>query len=232
MLAPDVDDDRSLSAVTAKAGVVVGRGGSKRLSLMLLAALACLVTTLLPRAGGTSPSCQNTRRRLRLDDDASFGVLARHWKNNTLRSYQDRCGAEEYELRLGIGIHFSFYARPTRDEALGRCQPLQLHADSSSTSGKAKDIFEVDHEDLPPDFFEGGSLPLGYFRFHDIANAFVSMEVNADGEKDYNIVTNNCAVVILGTMRTLGIQLSPDDRAMVVKGLVAADVEAHNRLAN
>ena len=66
----------------------------------------------------------------------------------------------------------------------------------------------------------------------DIASAFHAIEVDAVvGDRTYDIVTNNCAVLILGMMQTLGIHLSPEDRKAVVDGLVAADADSQGRLA-
>ena len=173
----------------------------------------------------------NTRRLLTEEDSGANGFGA----------YTNRCGHQNYDLHLIIGIHFSLYAEPTTtptsEDNNEECKPLLLHADSSGEEGKAKTVFEVeriDEDKSTPSssFFEYGSLPLGSFAFRDIADAFYEIEVDAvAGDRTYDIVTNNCAVLILGMMKNLGIQLSNDQRQAVVKGLIAADADAQGRLA-
>ena len=161
-----------------------------------------------------------------------------------IAAYANRCGHNTYELRLVLGIHFALYAEPTTTSMAPpdsgnnkeECKPLLLHADSSSDDGKAKTVVEVerlDDKDMStPPFFWQGSLPLGTFRLHDIADAFQAIEVDAvAGDRTYDIVTNNCAVLMLGMMKTLGIQLSNEQRQAVVQGLIAADANAQGRVA-
>ena len=152
--------------------------------------------------------------------------------------YRVRCGSVEVALYLSIGVHLALYAHPTiarSTSTLAACHPLWLHADSSGEDGKVKGILPAHPAKLPDGFLEGGdgSLKLGTFRFQDVAHAFDAIEVDAlAGHREYNVVTNNCAVLLLGMMRALGIQLSPDDRQKVADGLVAADEEADHKLAN
>ena len=161
------------------------------------------------------------------DDDGRSSSLGRErWA-----AYQEACGPLDFDLYLSIGVHMSLYAQPVAPAAVRECRPLMLHADASHTPGKAKDVREVEDEDLPPEFFEDRLLPLGNFQFQDIADSFNAIDADAPGETEYYIVTNNCAVLILGMMRALGIQLSPQERVTVVNGLVKADAAANHKLA-
>ena len=129
---------------------------------------------------------------------------------------------------LAVGVHFYLYATlvPEEGNVPDPCLSLMLHADSSGPYGKVKEVFLTEETELT------GSLSLGTFRFQEIANAFDAIDANAPGEAEYNIVTNNCAVLILGMMKSLDIQLSPSDRAQIASGLVAADEAADHKLAN
>ena len=208
-------------------------------------AVALLGATLfgLPLvAVGFPVACRDTRRRRLLLDGESedavhigdgAAVLPTSGRNEPLFSYQSRCNDELYELYLDGGVHFSLYAAPTRREAWDSCEPLKLHANSANDDGKAKEILVMDgstKENTRDVSY--GSLPLGTFVLADVLASFDAIEVDAPGTREYNIVTNNCAVLILGMMRTLGIQLSPKDRKAVVDGLIAADKDANDKLAN
>ena len=215
-------------------------------------AVALLGATLfgLPLVAVGMPVQQtDTRRRRRLllngenkgvhngsssgDDGDGAAVLPTSGRNEPLFSYQSRCNDELYELYLDGGVHFSLYAAPTRREAWDSCEPLKLHANSANDDGKAKEILVMDgstKENTRDVSY--GSLPLGTFVLADVLASFDAIEVDAPGTREYNIVTNNCAVLILGMMRTLGIQLTPKDRKAVVDGLVAADKEANDKLAS
>ena len=154
-----------------------------------------------------------------------------------LRAYQDVCGLVPFELRLGMGIHFVLHAQPTANEKhrTNTCVPLTLHADASGVDGMVKEIFAHDDNDINPwshDDVEGRLLYLGTFPFRDIAEAYKTMPVNSGDQASYNIVTNNCAVLMLGVMRLLNIHLTQPEREAVVRALVAADREEEGLLAH
>ena len=72
---------------------------------------------------------------------------------------------------------------------------------------------------------EGGLLYLGTFPFRDIAEAYKSIPVNNGDQESCNIVTNICAVLMLGVMLLLNIHLTQPEGEAVVRALVAADRE-------
>ena len=152
--------------------------------------------------------------------------------------YRTRCTQVNVQLHLAIGVHFALYVDPTKDDEennhlLDQCDPLWLHADSSGPTGKVKGVLPASNKPPPDGFFESrlASMFLGTFPFHRIADAYEAIEVNAPGSKHYHIVSNNCAVLILGMMRELGIELTSEERQQVADGLVAADAYANDKLA-
>lgn len=151
-------------------------------------------------------------------------LVSENWE-----AYQKECGPIDYALSLTIGVHMSFYVQPVAPEH--GCHPLMLRADASRTQGKAKDVL-VAEDQGKEDLLATTSLPLGTFRFLAIADAFNAVDVDVPGETEYNIVTNNCAVLLFGVARELGIQLSSSDRAQIAQGLVQADAASNNKLAN
>ena len=216
-----------------------------RVGLGLAVALLGATLFVLPLVVvGVPIHCGDTRRRrllldgesedaVHLGDGDGAAVLPTSGRNEPLFSYQARCNDELYELYLDGGVHFSLYAAPTRREAWDSCEPLKLHANSANDDGKAKEILVMDGStEANTRDVSYESLPLGTFVLADVLASFDAIEVDAPGTREYNIVTNNCAVLILGMMRTLGIQLSPKDRKAVVDGLIAADKDANGKLAN
>ena len=163
-------------------------------------------------------TCFKDRRHLILDEGSDIV-----WKGDEpeYHAIAETCGDFDYEGRLYIdeAPHFFALASPKEEAVAAGCPFLAASSGfGSDATTMHKQMFVWREKDVGETIFMKESLSMGTFKAAEIVHAFD--EADASNGDKYEVLSNNCAGLLISMASNLGVKIDGTVTAFVTRRLL------------
>ena len=131
---------------------------------------------------------------------------------------QTKCGDDQYDSYLFVDDHdhVSIFAEPTGGDESTVCPSLYFHL----TNPDSKEVLEISKDYVSAQDHESMLFATGTFQLVDILRAYDQVKTTTD---KYDVVTNNCATIVLDMFCSLGVDVDDEMLTWTAKHLLTTE---------
>lgn len=131
---------------------------------------------------------------------------------------ETKCGEDQYDSFLFVddSDHVSIFAEPTGGDESTVCPSLYFHL----TNPDSKEVLEIRKDYVSSQEHKAMLYPTGTFKLGDILRAYDQVKTTTD---KYDVVTNNCATIVLDMFCYLGVDVNDEMLTWTAKHLLSTD---------